>query len=154
MNLGAFIAAEFEVHPEHILLLRHSNSLVKKLILSGARVEEDFTFVQPINSQYDYLAEGKPLIQKVVVIVNDHVFGVYHVEGVESVGTSRDPALVSPEFIAFDEAQGYPEVPTKRYLMKEVKTDAKGRLVVGWTNPRCPVARYCNKLYRTVEIND
>jgi hypothetical protein len=75
------------------MLFRHSNQKVRALIRAGADVEE-YTSVQPTNTKYDYLDDGKPPIQILVVIVEDRVRAVFRVNGVLRRGTTQN--LVSP----------------------------------------------------------
>ncbi len=105
------------------MLLRHSNSKVKALRAAGASLD-DYTFVQPTSSICDYLADGQPEIKVVAVIVVNYVDGVYRVNGVKELGTTR--SLVSAQFREFDIRQGYPEKPAKRFQMVEVQSSHEG----------------------------
>ena len=144
MSLGHAVAHEQHVRPDQVLLLRHSNSKVKSLLAAGGKVSE-YTSVQPTDSIYDFLATGRPDIEVIAVIVNDHLHGVFRVDGVEKVGTTR--TLVSQAFRDWDAALGYPERPARRFLLAELPSKYKGRAVVGWSSPRHPVARYGHRMF-------
>lgn len=150
MILGHFIANEQNVSPDQVMLLRHSNQKVNKLVSAGANILDDYTFVQPSDSKYDFIADNKPLITVLVVIVFDKVFGVYQVNGVAEIGTSR--TLVSPNFIAFDIAEGFYEIPSKKFSMTELTSEAKGLPITGWTCPLNPVARSGYKMFDSVRL--
>jgi len=150
MTLGNFIAKEQNVPPDEVMLLRHSNRMINKLKQSGASIEDDYTFVQPINSKYDFLADKQPPIKVVVVVVDDVVFGVYQVNGVAQIGTSRN--LVSQNFIIVDKAEGHKEKPSKKFSMIKLSSASIGRSITGWSCPRYPVARSGHKMFDSVEL--
>ena len=150
MNLGKLISRESNVAPEHIMLLRHSNTLLPALLNAGGTIEE-YTLVQPSNSRYDFHADGKPQINVVAVIVNDVVHVVYRILGVERHGTTR--TLVSPKFQRFDVAHKFPERDAKLFTAEEIQSTAVTRPIRGWTSPRTPVARFGGILFESVEIN-
>jgi hypothetical protein len=150
MNLADFIAKEQKVTHDQIMLLRHSNRMVKKLLKAGASIEEDYTFVQPDNSSYDFRADGLTPISVLVVIVNDLVYGVYRIDGVLQRGMTH--ALTSPNYVAVDIAEGYSDTKAKKYAWSAFISKAQGRAVIGWTSPRTPVARYGHKMFKSVEL--
>ncbi|NMF96004.1 hypothetical protein GPA27_01160 [Aromatoleum toluolicum] len=149
MNLGKLISRELNVGPEHIMLLRHSNTLLPALLNAGGTIEE-YTLVQPSNSRYDFHADGKPQIDVVAVIVSDLVHVVYRILGVERHGTTR--TLVSPHFQRFDVAHKFPERDAKLFAAEEIQSTAVTRPIRGWTSPRTPVARFGGLLFESVEI--
>jgi len=61
MRLVDLIRKESSAEFDQIMLLRHSNDNIDKLIARGGSVEE-YTFIQPIDSDYDYWTRGKPRI--------------------------------------------------------------------------------------------
>ena len=87
LPLAALVAGEMNVPVSEVMLLRHSGERIKELLAAGATVE-DYTFTQPTGSRYDYAAPGKNPVSLVVVIVEDRVYGVYRVGGVEREGTT------------------------------------------------------------------
>jgi hypothetical protein len=149
MNLGKTISEVFYVPVAEVMLLRHSNSKVRALKAAGASLDE-YTFVQPSDSIYDYLAQGRPEVKIVVAIVNDHVHGVYRVNGIKEIGTTR--SLVSDNFRKFDEQQRYLEKDAKLFDMVQLKSGLEQRAIFGWSSPRHPVARYGQKLFSSVFI--
>lgn len=150
MNLARLIADETNSQLDQIMLLRHSNSKTKGLLQAGATIEE-YTLVQPTNSKYDFLADGKPPIQVVVAIVNERVHAVYKIAGVERVGTTR--TLVSGNFRQFDIQQGYPELPAKLFRAEQLSSAWLGQSIRGWTSPRNAVARNGTRLFDRVEVD-
>lgn len=150
MNLGQLIATETHVQPEHIMLLRHSNTKVRALRRAGGSLDE-YTYVQPKNSHYDYLADGETPVQVVAVIVEDCLYGVYWVDRIEREGTTR--TLVSAAFRSFDLGQGYPERPARKYVLSPLPSSLVGRAVRGWTSTRNATARYGGRLFSSVEVD-
>lgn len=140
MSLAEQVANEFGVSLRNVMLLRHSNESVKKLLATGATVE-DYTFTQPADKTYDYLHRDKEPIEIVVVIVQDRVYGVYRVLGVESEGTTY--SLTSEAHQRFDIERGKPPRPAKRYSMDSLPTALAGLAVKGWegSRSRTPVQR-------------
>lgn len=149
MNIASYFASQTGVEPQHLMLLRHSNTKLQALARAGASIEE-FTLLQPTNSRYDYYAEGRDPIRCVVVIANDHVEAIYRILGIKSIGTTH--SLASAAFLKYDQSQGYPELPAKLFAAQEVQMDRlMGQPVMGWTSPRTAVARYGGRLFQTVE---
>ena len=110
---------------------------------------EEYTLVQPTNSKYDYLAEGRTPISVVVAIVDDKVHFVYRILGVEKTGTTR--SLTSLGFNRFDQAAGYAERPARLFKAEPISSRAFGRTITGWASPRNAVARYGTKTFDSVE---
>lgn len=88
MHLATTVAAEAQVDPQAVMLLRHGNRKTAALLRAGGTLEE-YTLVQVKDSKYDFSALGKPPIVVVVAIVNDKVHFVYRIEGVDPTGTTR-----------------------------------------------------------------
>lgn len=128
-SLAALVSGEFGVPLENIMLLRHSTESIKKLLAAGGTVE-DYTYTQPTGSAYDYRHPDKSPIDLVVVIVRDHVYGVYEVLGVEREGTTY--SLTSDAHRRFDIARGKPPRPASRFSMKPLHTAYAGLPVSGW----------------------
>lgn len=147
MQLADAAARESGVDPEHIMLLRHANGKVASLLRAGASIEE-YTLVQPTDSKYDFRAFGKTPIEVVAVVVNDHVYGLYKITGVERTGTTH--SLTSAAFRAFDTAMGYPIRAAKRFSGHQLSCTFKGKAVSGWSSPRNAVARFGGKLFQEV----
>jgi hypothetical protein len=137
MSLAELIAKEFEVSLENVMLLRHSSESVKKLLATGGTVE-DYTFTQPTGSAYDYAHPNKKPIELVAVIVQDRVYGVYRVFGVESEGTTY--SLTSAAHQRFDIARGKPPRPAKRFSMQALPTAYSDLAVYGWEGGRSRTA--------------
>ena len=150
MNLGHLVASEVGIHPQHVLLLRHSNKKVADLRQAKCDIGHDYTLVQPTNSKYDYYSADKPAIQVVVVIVDDAVYAVYRITGVQRTGTTR--SLTSQAYNQFDIEQGYEERDAKEFSAVKVESKVLKHNVVGWTSPRNAVARYGGRLFDKVEI--
>ena len=148
MNLARTVAAEAKVDSQFVMLLRHGNVKTAALRRAGGTLEE-YTLVQPLNSRYDYLAEGRPPISIVVAIVDDKVHFVYRILGVEKTGTTR--SLTSRGFNRFDQAAGYPELPARPFNAEPIASRTLNRLVTGWASPRNAVARYGSKAHDSVE---
>ena len=148
MNLAHTIALEHGVDPQLILLLRHGNTKTRALLQAGGTLEE-YTLVQPIDSKYDFHANGKPPVSIVVAIVEDKVHFVYRILDVERLGTTL--TLTSLGFKRFDEAAKYKERPARKFSAEPLASRSLQRPVVGWTSPRNAVARYGTKMFSSVE---
>ena len=147
MHLATAIAIEAGVDPQSVILVRHSNARTAQLRKAGGSLEE-YTLIQPTNSKYDYLAEGKMPIFVVVAIVDDKVHFVYRIHGIEKIGTTR--SLTSPAFNRFDEAIGYPERPARKFKAEPIRSRTLGRTVSGWSSKRNAVARYGTVIFDSV----
>lgn len=129
MPLAQLVSEEFGVPLDKIMLLRHSADSIRKLQAAGGTVE-DYTCTQPTESAYDYLHPRKTPVELVVVIVRDHVYGVFRVLGVEREGTSY--SLTSEAHQRFDMARGKPPRPAKRFSMRPMHTAYADLPVHGW----------------------
>lgn len=151
MYLVSAVAAAAKVNPDEIMLIRHSNSTVERLLSFGGTVEE-YTAVQPTGSKYDYLHPSEPKISIVVVIVNDCVHGVFRVLGVEREGTSF--TLTSSAHRRFDEARDKAERPARRFKLEVVETKLLGLAVRGWEKrSRTPVQRCNGGFFWEIEVD-
>src|SRR5438128_1085366 len=99
MRLVDLVRQETGVGFAEMALLRHFNT-IDRLIELGGSIEE-FTFLQPKDTKWDFWRDGKPQIDVIVVIVHDRVFGVFRVRGVEAEGTFD--SLASGPHRRFDE---------------------------------------------------
>lgn len=150
MILATLIATEAGVDAERVMLLRHSNNIVKKLLARGSSVEE-YTFTQPTGSKYDYTDPTNPPIEVIVVIVNDEVYGVYRVLGVEREGTTY--TLTSKAHRDFDIERGTIDRDAKRFRMEQVPSASIGSPVSGWEGrSRTPVQRSDGSFFWLVEV--
>lgn len=151
MVLAELVAREANVALDEVMLLRHSNKNVKQLLAQGGSVE-DYTFVQPVGSKYDYLNPEKDPIAVVVVIVNDAVYGVYRVRGVLEEGTTY--SLASDAHVSFDVARNRPSRPAKRFDMIQLQSASLGLLITGWENrSRTTVQRSGGGFFQEVKVD-
>jgi len=137
MSLAAMVATEFDVPLDRVMLLRHSNERLDQLLAAGSSVEE-YTFTQPIGSAYDYLHPDKPPTELVVVIVQDRVYGIFRVLGVEAEGTTY--SLTSLAHQRVDEARSKPPRPARRFVMDSLPTIYAGLQITGWEGGRSRTA--------------
>lgn len=149
MNLASLISSHTGTPLERIMLLRHSNSQTTSLLRHNATLD-DYTYVQPKNTSYDYLHDDMSPIDTVGVIVYDRLYRVIRVDGIQSEGTTR--SLVSSAFCRFDIDQDYPEIPARRYSCTPLAFPYLEHAVEGWTNKRRPVARYGSRMFDTVML--
>lgn len=150
MKLGYLIADEIGVSKQSVLLLRHSNNDIAVLKKMNGSIKE-YSTIQPSDTRYDFLANGKPIIQIAVVIVFDQIYSVYRIIGVAQKGTTR--TLQCQENLKFEEFRARPERSAKQFSVECLESKALSKRVHGWTNFRCPVARFGNQLFETVGIN-
>ena len=137
MSLAELIANEFNVAIDNVMLLRHSSESVKKLLATGGSVE-DYTFTQPKGTAYDYAHPNKQPIELVVVIVEDHVYAVYRVLGIEREGTTY--SLTSTAHQRFDVERGKPPRPARRFSMQPLSSAYAGLAIHGWEGGRSRTA--------------
>lgn len=150
MKLVDVIIEETGAAPEEIMLLRHFNA-IKDLLAMGGTVE-DFTYIQPTGSKYDFLAEGKPPIHVVAAIVNDRVYGVYRVLGIEEEGTIY--SLANDAHVRFDIERGKEDRPARRFKMERLSSAAEGAHISGWSGREIqPVVRSEHGLFHAIEVN-
>lgn len=150
MRLVDLVAQETGVEFPQIMLLRHSNSILDKLVASGGSVEE-YTNTQPTGSRYDFLANGKERVNVVVVIYHDRVYGVFRVLGVDAEGTTY--SLASEPHRKFDIKRGYPDRPARRFRLVKIPCSAESLFISGWKRgPRSPTARSDGKLFWEIKV--
>lgn len=137
MSLAMLVAKEFGVSLDRVMLLRHSSQSVSRLLAAGSSVEE-YTFTQPTGSSYDYAHPTKGAIEIVVVVVEDRVFGVYRVLGIESEGTTY--SLTSEAHQRFDSARGKAPRAAKRFRMEALPSPYAGLPISGWEGGRSRTA--------------
>ncbi|WP_246069444.1 HNH endonuclease [Marinobacter piscensis] len=150
MKLGEFVANEHEVPLENVMFLRHSDRTVKQLQDAGVTLEE-YTFMQPINSPYDYRHPDHPPTHLLAVIVHDRVYGVFKVLGVDAEGDTY--SLSSAEHQQFDKAREKPPRPARRFQMKQVHSATEGVAVYGWEHrQRTAVQRASGSFFGEISI--
>lgn len=150
MILVDLITRETGTPLERIMLLRHSNQIVDSLLRKGGSIE-NYTFMQPVGSKYDYYDPTKPRIEIVVVIVHDAVYGVFKVLGVEQEGTTY--MLAGEAHRSFDIERSVPDRPAKLFRMEPIQSAALGRQVIGWeSRTRTPVQRFDGSFFRAIEV--
>jgi hypothetical protein len=150
LKLVDLIERETEATADSIMLLRHGNDSVALLRQHGATVEE-FTAIQPIASKYDYFHPDRPPVFVVVVIADDHVYGVLRVMGVEAEGTNY--TLASEAYASFDAARGKPELPCRKFLLRRMASTTTGLRVRGWEGRwRIPVQRFGDAFFQEIEV--
>jgi len=148
MRLVDLVRQETGAGFEQIVLLRHSSGRTQKLLALGGRIAEDYTFIQPTGSQYDYVAHGDHVV---AVIVDDCLYGVYRVLGVDKEGTSY--RLGSKAYRQLQIDCGQPERPARRYKMEVINSAANGQVVSGWEGAqRTPVQREGGKRFWKIEV--
>lgn len=150
MRLGPFVANEQQVPVESVLLLRHSSNTVQQLLACNATVDE-YTAIQPNGTPYDYFLPGKPDVSHVVVIVDNSVYGVFRIDGVEGEGTNY--SLASPEYQEFDKSRDKPVLDCRRYFIRRVASAVDNQPVLGWERrQRTPVQRSGGSFFFEIEV--
>lgn len=151
MNLAELIARETQESLDAIMLLRHSIDSVAQLHQCKATVEE-YTAIQPIASKYDYHHPKRPRISVVVAIVNDHVYRVYRVMGVEAEGTNYEVA--SEAYKKFDRDRNKPDRNCRRFQLRPITSVCTGLAVHGWERrTRTPAQRQGDSFFAEIEID-
>lgn len=153
MRLVDLVRRETGAQYSEIMLLRHSNDSISKLLACGATVEE-YTAMQPTGSKWDFWAEGKLPIDVVAVIVEKSLYGVFRILGVEAVGTTF--SISSSAHRRFDIERGKSERPARRFSLQRVPTPADSLAVTGWERKEIsPVLRSKNPdgLFWKIEVN-
>lgn len=149
MSLAELIARESGQPLEAILLLRHSNESIAQLRRHKVTVEE-YTAIQPIGSKYDYYHPKRPRINLVAAIVNDRVYQIYRVAGVEQEGTNL--SVASDAYKQFDRDR--PGRACRRFQLRAVASVCTGLAVHGWEGrTRTPVQRKGDAFFDAVEIH-
>jgi len=150
VKLAEFVAGEHEVALENVMLLRHSDRAVKELLDAGGTLEE-YTFVQPIRSSYDYRHPDHPPVHLLVVVVHDRVYGVFKVLDVDAEGDTY--SLSSAGHQQFDNTRGKPPRPARRFQMEHVHSAAQNVSVHGWEHrQRTAVQRASGGFFGEISI--
>jgi hypothetical protein len=149
MKLATALAQEMGVSPQDVMLLRHFKGKVQAIKRANATLDE-FTLTQPVGSPYDFLAEDRPPIRIVGVIVEERIYAVYRILSIEAQGSNR--VITSESFRALDGAMKYPERQVRRFAAEKLQSKYVGRAIEGWSSPRNAVARFGGKLFDSVTI--
>jgi hypothetical protein len=152
MRLVDLIRQETRAAVTQIMLLRHFNEIDRLTELGGS--VEEFTFLQPTGTKWDFLRDGKPKIDVVVVIVRDIVHAVYRVVGVEAEGTAE--SLVSEAHRQFDiEREVWqPRRQLRRFSWVQMESKAVNATITGWERaPIAPVLRNNAQLFWKIDVN-
>lgn len=151
MILARLIANEAHVPIEQVMLLRRANENINKLLASGGSVE-DYTFMQPTGSKYDYTHPDKVPVKLVAVISHDKIYAVYRVLGVKREGTTY--SLTSEAHKRFDIERGKAERPAKLYNMESVNSACLRLPVTGWegARSRTAVQRFDGGFFEAIEV--
>jgi hypothetical protein len=140
MRLVDLVTRDTGAGYDQIMLLRHSNRDIEKLISLGGSVEEH-TAIHRKNSDYDYWADGKPRIDVVAVVVGHRLFGVYRVVGVKKEGATPS-ALGSDSYRRFRRELKKKEEPARLFEIDRISSAADDKAVTGWTAPIRATLRY------------
>lgn len=152
MQLTELVASEAGLPVESLMLLRHSNESTRFLTECGASIEE-YTAIQPRGSKYDYFRDPDRPIAGVIVIVEDHVYGVFRIAGIVRSGTNFEVA--SPEYVEFDRRRNKASRDCHYFRLEQISVSAVGRHVRGWENrTRTPVQRFGDSFFMQIEVDD
>ena len=150
MKLAEFIAQRCHVALDRVMLLRHSGENIAALRYLGGTVEE-YTAIQPTDSKYDYHRLGEPEVKVVVVVLDDQVYAVFEITGVEAEGSTFE--LFSPAHLAFDTQRGRVARAARKYRLDRVPTAVDGLPVTGWERrQRTPVQRCRGRFFFEIEV--
>lgn len=152
MQLTELVASEANLPIESLMLLRHSNESTRFLIDCGASIEE-YTAIQPRGSKYDYFRDLEHPIRAVIVIVEDHVYGVFQVAGIVRSGTNFEVA--SPEYVKFDRGRDKASRDCHYFRLEQIPLSAVGRRIRGWEKrTQTPVQRFGDSFFKQIEVDD
>lgn len=150
MILADLIHRETAAPLAEIMLLRHSNAETAKARSHNVSIEE-YTALQPVDSRYDFHRSGTTKISVVVVIVDDSVFAVYRVAGVEAEGSVF--SLGSPEYQRFELARRKDDRICRRFSLIALPSVSTGLPVRGWeSRGRTPVQRLDDGFFGEIEV--
>jgi hypothetical protein len=150
MRLVDIVSRETGAEFSQIMLLRHSNQSISRLIACGGSVEE-YTAIQPTDTPYDYWVDDRERIAIVVAIANDRVSGVYRVAGFTAEGTRRE--VESEAHRRFDVERGKSlEEIVRVFDLERIRSSADDLPITGWTQPRSPIARSDGKQFWKIEV--
>ena len=151
MQLVEVVSHETGITAEKIVLLRHSTDSVRVLRKCGATVEE-YTALQPVGTKYDFYRNPANLNQIVVAIVEDHVYGVFKINGIARTGSNYD--LASVEYILFDKSREKPPRHCHYFNLEAIPTSVIGQRVSGWeTRTRTPVQRHGDSFFHEILVS-
>jgi hypothetical protein len=109
-GLAATVSQATGVALREILLLRHAPETIRALLKRGGSVKE-YTALQPTDTRYDWRHRERTPDRVLVVVVDDRVYEIYEVTGVQAEGTTY--SLASAAHRATDDADNKPERPAK-----------------------------------------
>ncbi|HSV48086.1 MAG TPA: hypothetical protein VLJ58_20015 [Ramlibacter sp.] len=138
MKLSDLLEEETGVERKNLVFLRHSTERTNKLLGVGGTIGE-YTSVQDIGGDYDFLHASKPPAHIVAVIVDARVQGVYRVRGVLREGLID--VIATPAYWHFVQLVGKKNVPSRLFDLEEFRSGAIGAHVTGWTAPVLSVLR-------------
>lgn len=149
MELAKIISHELKVDPDKIILLRHGNAVINKLLQYDTTVDE-LTAIQPLGTRYDFHGDGCHA-DVVVVVVNDRVYGVYRVHGILREGTNY--SLSTDAFQQFERDRNIAEASCRRYDIERVQSITNGLAVSGWERrTRTPIQRHNDSFFWEIEV--
>lgn len=150
--LADTVSQDTGVPTHQILLLRHASENVRALLRFGGTIEE-YTALQPVDSRYDFLSEKQGPVRVVVVIVQDRIYDVFEVRGVEGEGTTYQ--LASAARREFDLARAREDRQAKQFDLVPLTSRAIGHSVRGWEGgrTRTAVQRWNGGFFREVEVD-
>ena len=133
------------------MFLRHSNDSTRFLAECGASIEE-YTAIQPVGSKYDYFRDPQHPIEAVAVIVEDKVYSVFRVVGIERIGSSYE--IASPNYVEFDRRRQRPARECRYFRLEQLPCSAVSRTVRGWERrTRTPVQRHEGSFFNEIEVD-
>ena len=151
MKLADLLETETGVDRNNLMFLRHSSERTTKLLEAGGTIEE-YTAIQEIKGQYDFLHESKPPAHVLVVVVHDRVHGVYRVQGVREEGFFE--VLATPAYRRFSQLYGKENVLSRLFNLDELHSGAVGATVTGWTAPVISVLRGSHRgMFDQIEVD-
>lgn len=151
VKLADLVARETGASIDSVMLLRHSQRAVDRLRDRGVTVK-DYTIVQPTGSKYDYRDARKPQIDIVAVAVDNQVYAIYRVIGVDKEGTSY--SLNVPALTQDDIEHNRPERRARRFKIVELQSAAIGKTITGWERrQRTPVQRSDGAFFDEIEVD-
>jgi hypothetical protein len=149
--LADLIQRETQTPLEQIMLLRHSNAEIAKVRQHDVSIDE-YTAMQPIDSKYDFHRSGTQKIAIVAVIVDDRVYAVYRVAGVEAEGSVY--SLGSSAYQRFERSRNKDDRECRRFSLISLPSVSIGLPVRGWdsSRSRTPVQRIDGSFFREIEV--
>lgn len=151
MILVNLIRQETGVPLEEIMLLRHSSSELDTARKFDVPIEE-YTAIQPIGTRYDFFYPGRTRITIVVTIVNDRVYAVYRVSGIEAEGAISE--LASESYLRFERSREKSDKAARRFALDAHPSSATGLAIHGWENrTRTPVQRLGDGFFDKIEVD-